>query len=149
MTSAHDDEILGKAYDARLMRRLLTYLRPYWRQVGLALVAIIAGAAAQLAQPYLVKLAIDRFIAVRRLDGLERLALAYLAILVAAFALEYLQTARDRVFDRLVIAAFEMKQRQVLRGAPVPAVKRRAVGEKQRLIDVVGHKKKSRAQRRP
>jgi ATP-binding cassette subfamily B protein len=92
VTSAHDDEILGKAYDAHLMRRLLTYLRPYWREVGLALVAIIAGAAAQLAQPYLVKLAIDRFIAVRRLDGLERLALAYLAILVAAFALEYLQT---------------------------------------------------------
>ncbi len=92
MTSAHDEEILGKAYDARLMRRLLTYLRPYWRQVAVALVAIIAGAAAQLAQPYLVKLAIDRFIAVRRLDGLERLALAYLAILVAAFALEYLQT---------------------------------------------------------
>jgi ATP-binding cassette subfamily B protein len=92
VTSAHDDEILGKAYDARLMRRLLTYLRPYWRQVGVALVAIIAGAAAQLAQPYLIKLAIDRFIAVRRLDGLERLALAYLAILVAGFALEYLQT---------------------------------------------------------
>jgi ATP-binding cassette, subfamily B, multidrug efflux pump len=92
VTSAHDDEILGKAYDARLMRRLLTYLRPYWRQVGVALVAIIAGAAAQLAQPYLIKLAIDRFIAVRRLDGLERLALAYLVILVAAFALEYLQT---------------------------------------------------------
>jgi ATP-binding cassette subfamily B protein len=92
VTSAHDDEILGKAYDARLMRRLLTYLRPYWRQVGVALVAIIAGAAAQLAQPYLIKLAIDRFIAVRRLDGLGRLALAYLAILVAGFALEYLQT---------------------------------------------------------
>jgi ATP-binding cassette, subfamily B, multidrug efflux pump len=92
VTSAHDDEILGKAYDARLMRRLLTYLRPYWRQVGVALVAIIAGAAAQLAQPYLIKLAIDRFIAVRRVDGLERLALAYLVILVAAFALEYLQT---------------------------------------------------------
>jgi ATP-binding cassette subfamily B multidrug efflux pump len=92
VTSSHDDEILGKAYDGRLMRRLLTYLRPYWRQVGVALVAIIAGAAAQLAQPYLIKLAIDRFIAVRRLDGLERLALAYLAILVAGFALEYLQT---------------------------------------------------------
>ena len=34
----HDDEILGKAYDARLMRRLLQYLRPYWRQVALAFV---------------------------------------------------------------------------------------------------------------
>ena len=32
MITGHDDEILGKAYDARLMRRLLTYLRPYWRR---------------------------------------------------------------------------------------------------------------------
>jgi ATP-binding cassette subfamily B multidrug efflux pump len=88
----NEDEVLGKAYDARLMRRLLTYLRPYWREVAVALAAIIAGAAAQLAQPYLVKLAIDRFIAVRRLDGLGWLAAAYLAILIAAFALEYLQT---------------------------------------------------------
>ena len=35
----HDDDVLGKAYDARLMRRLLVYLRPYWRQVLVALVA--------------------------------------------------------------------------------------------------------------
>ncbi len=88
----NDDEVLGRAYDARLMRRLLAYLRPYWREVAVALAAIIAGAAVQLAQPYLVKLAIDRFIAVRRLDGLGGLAAAYLAVLVAGFALEYLQT---------------------------------------------------------
>jgi ATP-binding cassette subfamily B protein len=90
--TVHEEEVLGKAYDARLMRRLLTYLRPYGREVAVALVAIIAGAAAQLAQPYLVKLAIDRFIAVRRLDGLGWLAAAYLTILILAFALEYLQT---------------------------------------------------------
>ena len=57
--SAHDDEILGKAYDARLMRRLLEYLRPYTRQVCIALAAIVAGSAASLAQPYLIKVAID------------------------------------------------------------------------------------------
>ena len=58
--TTHDEEVLGKAYDARLMRRLLTYLRPYLRQVLLALVAILAGAAGQLAQPYIIKLAIDQ-----------------------------------------------------------------------------------------
>ena len=87
-----DDEILGKAYDARLMRRLLQYLRPYWRQVLFALVAIIAGAAGQLAQPYLIKTAIDQHIATGRLEGLDTLALLFLAILVAGFAFEYLQT---------------------------------------------------------
>ena len=90
--SGHDDEILGKAYDARLMRRLLQYLRPYWRQVCVALAAIVVGSAASLAQPYLIKVAIDRYIAVGRLDGLDRIALLYLVILVAAFAAEYVQT---------------------------------------------------------
>ena len=87
-----DDEILGKAYDGRLMRRLLVYLRPYWRAVSVAFVAIIAGAGAALAQPYLMKVAIDRYIAPRQLDGLGQLAALYLGILVAAFAAEYIQT---------------------------------------------------------
>jgi ATP-binding cassette subfamily B multidrug efflux pump len=92
VTIPHDDEVLGKAYDARLMRRLLHYLFPYWRQVIVALIAIISGSAASLAQPYLIKVAIDRYIALGRLEGLDRLAWLYLAILVAAFAAEYLQT---------------------------------------------------------
>src|SRR5437667_2979013 len=74
------------------MRRLLAYLWPYWRQVAVALVAIVAGAAAQLAQPYLIKTAIDRFIAAGRLDGLDRLAALYFVILVGAFVAEYVQT---------------------------------------------------------
>jgi ATP-binding cassette, subfamily B, multidrug efflux pump len=90
--SIHDDEVLGKAYDARLMRRLLHYLFPYWRQVIVAFIAIISGAAASLAQPYLIKVAIDGYIAAGSLDGLDRLAWLYLAILVAAFAAEYTQT---------------------------------------------------------
>ena len=74
---SHDDEVLGKAYDARLMRRLLAYLRPYWRQVGVALAGASSPARrAQLAQPYLIKVAIDRYIAAGDLAGLDRLALA-------------------------------------------------------------------------
>jgi ATP-binding cassette, subfamily B, multidrug efflux pump len=90
--TTHDEEVLGKAYDARLMRRLLTYLRPYWRQVLLALVAILVGAAGQLAQPYLIKMAIDQHIATGQLEGLDRLAIVFFVILVASFASEYLQT---------------------------------------------------------
>src|SRR5262245_60704472 len=74
------------------MRRLLTYLRPYWRSVLLAFVAIIIGAAVSLAQPYLMKIAIDRYIASGNLEGMDRLALVYLALLVIAFAAEYTQT---------------------------------------------------------
>ena len=66
-----EDEVLGKAYDARLMRRLLQYLRPYWRQVSLAFVTIIVSAVASLIQPYLIKVAIDRYITQRQLAGLD------------------------------------------------------------------------------
>ena len=88
----HEEEVLGKAYDARLMRRLLHYLRPYSANVAIAFVAITAGSAASLAQPYLMKVAIDRYIAAGRVDDLDRLAILYLVILVVAFAAEYVQT---------------------------------------------------------
>jgi ATP-binding cassette subfamily B protein len=92
VTDFHEDEVLGKAYDARLMRRLLTYLVPYWRQVLLAIMAISVGACAALAQPYLVKVAIDQHIATGDLSGLDLLAGIYVSVLVSAFAAEYLQT---------------------------------------------------------
>ena len=87
-----DDEILGKAYDARLMRRLLTYLRPYWHYVAVAFTAIVIDTGAALAQPYLIKVAIDRDIALRDFDGLWHLAWLYFAVLVAAFVSDYIQT---------------------------------------------------------
>ena len=90
--SAHEEEVLGKAYDSVLMRRLLRYLLPYRAHVAVALVAIIANAGLQLAQPYLVKIAIDRHIQPGNLAGLDRIALAFLAILFASFSLEFLQT---------------------------------------------------------
>ena len=89
---SQDDEILGKAYDARLMRRLLTYLWPYRVQAGLALAAIITGAVLQLAPPYLMKQAIDAHISVGRLEGIGVIAAQYLAVLLASFGLEYVQT---------------------------------------------------------
>jgi ATP-binding cassette, subfamily B, multidrug efflux pump len=87
-----EEDVLGKAYDARLMRRLLMYLRPYWQQVLVALTAIVLVSMIQLAQPYLIKIAIDDHIATGDRRGLAMLSLAYVIILVASFALEYLQT---------------------------------------------------------
>jgi ATP-binding cassette subfamily B multidrug efflux pump len=90
--SFHEEEVLGKAYDAKLMRRLLRYLRPYKAQVAVALAAIISGSVLQLAQPYLMKIAIDRYIATRDMSGVDRIAIAYFFILIASFVLEYVQT---------------------------------------------------------
>jgi ATP-binding cassette, subfamily B, multidrug efflux pump len=89
---SHEEDALGKAYDARLMRRLLGYLRPYRRSVAGALVALIGGSALQLAQPYLMKVAIDRYIARHDLPGLNLVALGFLVILVGSFVFEFFQT---------------------------------------------------------
>jgi len=90
--TVHEDEILTKSYDGRLMRRLLAYLKPHRRWALAALAAIVAGSLVQLAQPYLVKVAIDDYIAVGDLSGMTLIAGLFLAVLVAAFACEYAQT---------------------------------------------------------
>ena len=106
--SFHEEEALGKAYDARLMRRLLGYLRPYTPQVAVAFVAIVGGSALALTQPYLIKLAIDRYIARGDLAGLNLIALLFLGILVAAFALEYAQTYIMQLTGQRIMADVRM-----------------------------------------
>ena len=106
--SFHEEEALGKAYDARLMRRLLGYLRPYTPQVAVAFVAIVGGSALALTQPYLIKLAIDRYIAQGDLAGLNLIALLFLGILVAAFALEYAQTYIMQLTGQRIMADVRM-----------------------------------------
>ena len=118
--SAHDDDVVGKAYDARLMRRLLGYLRPYRLQAGLALAAIIANSVLQLAQPYLMMLAIDRYIPSRDLSGLNRIALWYLCILAGSFCLEFtqtwlLQTTGQRIMFDMRLQLYRYLQRLDLR----------------------------------
>jgi len=88
----HEDEVLGKAYDARLMRRLLGYVRPYRASVVLAVTLLLLTSAMSLVGPYLVRVAIDLHIAPGRLDGLGVVVLAYLGALVAAFIFRYANT---------------------------------------------------------
>ena len=59
---AQEEDVLGKAYDSRLMRRLLTYLRPYRWQVTVALISIFLKAGADVLGPYLTKIAVDRYL---------------------------------------------------------------------------------------
>ncbi len=84
-----EEEALGKAYDARLMRRLLRYLRPYlWTVLG-AVALLLTGAGLQIVGPWLVQLAVDE--AIPQSDGgfLVLLAMAYLGAAVLSFWLEY------------------------------------------------------------
>jgi ATP-binding cassette subfamily B protein len=105
----HEEDVLGKAYDGRLMRRLLGYLRPYGLYVGLGFVAIVVSALVQLAQPWLTKLAIDRYIGQKDLDGLTRIALVFLALLVASFLLEFAQTWLSQMLGQRIMFDLRME----------------------------------------
>ena len=106
MASIQEEEVLGKAYDSRLMKRLLKYLRPYTWQVAIALAAIILKAGADVIGPYLTKIAIDkylvradgthslldRWLSSTPLVGIAQIAGIYVGLLVSTFFLEFLQT---------------------------------------------------------
>ncbi|HET6947484.1 MAG TPA: ABC transporter ATP-binding protein [bacterium] len=114
-THFQEDEILGRAYDARLMRRLLTYLRPYRRPVVLSVVLLLLTAGMDLLGPYFVKVAIDRHISRGDLAGVGRVAVFYLATLLGAFAFRYaqnfiMQVVGQRVMYDLRLALFSHLQ---------------------------------------
>jgi ATP-binding cassette subfamily B multidrug efflux pump len=80
--SSHQEEILGKAYDLRLIRRLWRYIRPYKRLFFFAMSLLPLQQAFGLAQPYLMKIGIDRYIAQGDLSGLQAVALLFLGAIV-------------------------------------------------------------------
>ncbi len=106
MASNQEEEVLGKAYDGRLMRRLLTYLRPYKWHVVVALGAIILKSAADVLGPFLTKIAIDKYLAKAPnshswigdrlsdapLTGIAQIGGLYVGILILTFTLEFIQT---------------------------------------------------------
>jgi ATP-binding cassette, subfamily B, multidrug efflux pump len=103
---SQEEEVLGKAYDSRLMRRLLTYLRPYRWQVTIAIASIILKSFCDVLGPYLVKVAVDRYLAPvkgatsglwswlspRPLHGIAQISSIYFSLLVLTFVFEFLQT---------------------------------------------------------
>lgn len=58
----HDDEIMGKAYDSKLMKRLLKYAKPYWHYLLLVIVMMVVITGLELLRPYLLKVTIDDYI---------------------------------------------------------------------------------------
>ncbi|HET7322569.1 MAG TPA: ABC transporter ATP-binding protein, partial [Longimicrobiaceae bacterium] len=87
----HEEEVFGKAYDARLARRLFAYLRPYRGRVAVAVVLLLAVAALEIIGPLLTKAAIDRALPARDERLLFLLVAAYFATIVIGFALDYAQ----------------------------------------------------------
>lgn len=86
-----DEEILGRAYDQRLMARIWSYTRAYRGAVVASAVLFPLLAGVDLVQPFLVKVAIDDHILRGDWPGLSRLAILFLATLIAQYALRYFQ----------------------------------------------------------
>ena len=87
-----EEEILGKAYDARLMGRILRYLHPYWKLLAIAFTFLLLHTGTQLAGPYITKVAIDNYIANRDIHGLDLMALTYLGVVLLGFLFTFIQT---------------------------------------------------------
>jgi ATP-binding cassette subfamily B protein len=103
---AQEEDVLGKAYDSRLMRRLLTYLRPYRWQVTVAIVSIFIKSFCDVLGPYLVTVAVDRYLAPTRraysglwdwlsprpLTGIAQISGLYFGVQGLTFLLEFVRT---------------------------------------------------------
>ena len=113
-----DDEVVGKVYDAQLMRRLGRFVRPYWAQAAIASLSVSLKSVCDVAGPILVMVAVDRYLAPEASDldpsnavahwvavksplahvlpqgavqGITRLAAIYLLMLVTAYLLQFIQ----------------------------------------------------------
>lgn len=107
--NVHEEEVIGKAYDSRLMRRLIEYLRPYWRMTLVALLTTLVYGMLQAVPAYLMKVEVDRyldpahaghipavlrnFLSLNPVVGIAQIAVAlFLPTVMASFILEFTQS---------------------------------------------------------
>lgn len=118
--SLQADDVRNRARDARMLWRLLRYLKPHKAAIAGAFAAMVVASLAELAQPWLVQQAIDRYFLPGDLAGLGRLVVVYGLLLVLGFAGEYvqtvlLQTTGQHVMHTLRRQVFDQFQRLDMR----------------------------------
>ncbi|MBI4462126.1 MAG: ABC transporter ATP-binding protein [Acidobacteria bacterium] len=147
----HEEEVLGKAYDSRLMKRLLRYLRPYRGAVVLAVALIISYSILQVAVPLFFKVAVDRYLSgadavpeapllagklatvMRQLPadpllGLNWLAVVLLVVLAGAFLIQYAQVFLMQMTGQRVMYDLRMQIFGHLQRLPIAFYDRNPVG---------------------
>ena len=127
-TSFHEEEALGKAYDARLMRRLLGYVRPYRRLVVGALVLLFADGALQLVGPFLTRRVIDVALPAGDLGMVRTAAIVYLASLVLQFGFSYGETLLTSLLGQRVMRDLRIEIFSHLQRLSIPFFDRNPVG---------------------
>ncbi|AJE04609.1 ABC transporter ATP-binding protein [Geobacter pickeringii] len=126
--NAYEDEIVGKAYDRHLMGRFLRYVRPY---AGLAMVSLALlplSAAVRLAQPWLLKVAIDGHIVSGRMEGLPLVAAGFFALIVAESLLTFLEAWLLQYLGQRVMFDLRLELFSHVQRLPVPFFDRTPTG---------------------
>ncbi len=115
----HEEEEIGTTYDLRIARRLLRYLRPYWKIVAAALALTLVTNILISTQPYFTKMAVDDFITPRKTDGIWIFAFAFFCVFLFRFIFSYIQenllnVVGQKVMFDLRTELFTKLQRQEL-----------------------------------
>jgi ATP-binding cassette subfamily B protein len=126
--------------------RLLRFAAPYGFYLLLALVLLLIYTGVRIAQPYIVKVAIDSFVTSRNVAGLDRMALIYLGLAVAGFFSRYFQTmamqiAGQRAMHDLRVSLFSRLQHQdaaFFDRQPVGKVMTRVVNDIESVTELFG-----------
>lgn len=111
-----DDDAIGKAYDSRLVGRLMPFLAPYRMRIFVAIALLFAATGVALAQPFIIREAIDRDITRAQTDDLWWLAALYIGTLVLTFVFRYSQAllmvhVSQRVMNDIRLKLFRHLQR--------------------------------------
>ena len=124
----YEEEIAGKAYDTRILRRFATYVKPYRAAMVVVLLILPLVAACRLAQPWIIKLAIDDHIITARLAGLEGIAALFLGILLTEALLSYLEVYLLQSLGQRIMADIRDELYRHVMRLPVPWFDRTPVG---------------------
>ena len=113
----HEEEEIGKTYDLRIARRLVRYVKPYWRYAAAALTLTFLTNILISTQPYFTKMAVDDFITPKKVDGIWLFALAFFGVFLFRFIFSYAQeillnNVGQRVMFDLRTELFKKLQKQ-------------------------------------
>jgi ATP-binding cassette subfamily B protein len=115
----YEEEIAGKAYDTRILARFARYVSPYRVSIIAVLLILPLVAACRLAQPWIIKLAIDGHITTGRMEGLETIALAFSGILLIESLLSFVEVFLLQSVGQRVMADMRKELFQHVMNLPV------------------------------
>ena len=124
----YDDEILGKAFDAKLTRRALVFVLPYKKQLGIALAAMLVTAGTGLVSPHLMQVAIDDGIKAENIRVLTATALIYIVTYLIRWFSQYWQTVFISILGQHVVNDIRHKLFSHIQGLSLDFFDRREVG---------------------